>query len=199
MGCRAQGDCLSFPERGHSRGEACIYLCVYILSAHALVKGGCLAQDTQLQGLSQGCLYRRWLASPAWPVPPLRALSTDGGWGSNVQAPSGSGMLLLNRAGNGHLLGDQNNTLTADEQVVLLSLFTLRSRGWHSSAAEGRGLRKLSLTFPFVLQITFGVNQNDVTVHLPGHQFTFPNRLNLSVFDYLDIQGDFTLQSLSWE
>lgn len=125
--------------------------------------------------------------------------SSDGGWGSNVQAPSGSGMLLLNRAGNGLLLGDQNNTLTADEQVVLLSLFTLRSRGWHSSAADGRGLRKLSLTFPFVLQITFGVNQNDVTVHLPGHQFTFPNRLNLSVFDYLDIQGDFTLQSLSWE
>ncbi|NXL74373.1 LEG4 protein, partial [Leptocoma aspasia] len=66
-------------------------------------------------------------------------------------------------------------------------------------ADTGRGLRKLSLTFPFALQITFSVNQNDVTVHLPGHQFTFPNRLNLSVFDYFDTQGDFTLQSLSWE
>lgn len=34
------------------------------------------------------------------------ALSTDGGWGSNVQAPSVSKTLLLNSAGNGHLLGD---------------------------------------------------------------------------------------------
>ncbi|NXK63333.1 LEG4 protein, partial [Sylvietta virens] len=66
-------------------------------------------------------------------------------------------------------------------------------------AVTGKGLRKLSLTFLFALQITFYVNQNDVTVHLPGHQFTFPNRLNLSVFDYFDTQGDFTLQSLSWE
>lgn len=86
---------------------------------------------------------------------------------------------------------------------MLLSVFTLQSEGWHSSAVEGKGLRvswqKLSLTFPFVLQITFGVNQNDLTVHLPGHQFTFPNRLGLSVFDYFDAQGDFTLQSISWE
>ncbi|NXC97411.1 LEG4 protein, partial [Certhia familiaris] len=69
----------------------------------------------------------------------------------------------------------------------------------NSKKVEEWGLRKLSLTFPFALQITFDVNQNDVTVRLPGHQFTFPNRLNLSVFDYFDTQGDFTLQSLSWE
>jgi len=48
-------------------------------------------------------------------------------------------------------------------------------------------------------QIAFAINQNDLTVHLPGHQFTFPNRLGLSVFDYFDTQGDFTLQSVSWE
>ena len=86
---------------------------------------------------------------------------------------------------------------------MLLSVFTLQSGGWHSNAAEEKGLRvswqKVFLTFPFVLQITFSVNQNDLTVHLPGHQFTFPNRLGLSVFDYFDTQGDFALQSISWE
>lgn len=109
----------------------------------------------------------------------------------------------MNRAGNRHLLRDQNTTPAVEKQVMLLSTFTLQSGGWHSNAAEGKGLRvscqKLSLTLPFVLQVTFGVNQNDVTVHLPGHQFTFPNRLGLAVFDYFDTQGDFTLQSLSWE
>lgn len=38
----------------------------------------------------RGCLYGRWLASPAQPVPPPRALSSDGWWGSNTQAPSSS-------------------------------------------------------------------------------------------------------------
>lgn len=59
--------------------------------------------------------------------------------------------------------------------------------------------QKLSLTSPLILQVTFSINPSDVTVHLTGHQFTFPNRLGLSVFDYFDTHGDFTLQSISWE
>ncbi|NXT72927.1 LEG4 protein, partial [Chaetops frenatus] len=73
----------------------------------------------------------------------------------------------------------------------------------NSKKVEEWGAEHRETVFPFqkggTAEITFGVNQNDVTVHLPGHQFTFPNRLNLSVFDYFDTQGDFTLQSLSWE
>lgn len=84
MGCRAQRVCLPFPEGKPSGGEA-----RDTLSVHALVKGRCLAQGTQQQGLSWDCQYRRWLAS-AWPVPPSRDQSSDGGLGSNVQTPSGS-------------------------------------------------------------------------------------------------------------
>uniref|UniRef100_U3KED6 Galectin n=2 Tax=Ficedula albicollis TaxID=59894 RepID=U3KED6_FICAL len=73
----------------------------------------------------------------------------------------------------------------------------------NSKKVEEWGAEHREGVFPFqkggTVEITFGVNQNDVTVHLPGHQFTFPNRLNLPVFDYFDTQGDFTLQSLSWE
>ncbi|NWV36693.1 LEG4 protein, partial [Grantiella picta] len=73
----------------------------------------------------------------------------------------------------------------------------------NSKKVEEWGAEHRETVFPFqkggTAEITFGVNQNDVTVHLPGHQFTFPNRHNLTVFDYFDTQGDFTLQSLSWE
>lgn len=47
MGCRAQGDCLPFPEGESSRGEVWD-----APSVGSLAKGGCLAQGTQLQGLS---------------------------------------------------------------------------------------------------------------------------------------------------
>ncbi|NXU52781.1 LEG4 protein, partial [Turnix velox] len=73
----------------------------------------------------------------------------------------------------------------------------------NSKKVEEWGAEHRETVFPFqrgsTAEVTFAVNQNDVTVHLPGHQFRFPNRLGLAVFDYFDAQGDFTLQSISWE
>ncbi|XP_025928300.1 galectin-1 isoform X1 [Apteryx rowi] len=73
----------------------------------------------------------------------------------------------------------------------------------NSKKVEEWGTEHRETVFPFQkgapIEISFAINPSDVTVHLPGHQFTFPNRLGLQVFDYFDAQGDFTLQSLSWE
>uniref|UniRef100_A0A8C3BFP3 Galectin n=1 Tax=Cairina moschata TaxID=8855 RepID=A0A8C3BFP3_CAIMO len=73
----------------------------------------------------------------------------------------------------------------------------------NSKKVEEWGAEQRETVFPFQkgtpTEVTFSINPSDVTVHLTGHQFTFPNRLGLSVFDYFDTHGDFTLQSISWE
>ncbi|NXS49339.1 LEG4 protein, partial [Balaeniceps rex] len=73
----------------------------------------------------------------------------------------------------------------------------------NSKKVEEWGAEHRETVFPFqkgsTAEITFIINPSDMAIHLPGHQFTFPNRLGLSVFDYLETQGDFTLQSISWE
>ncbi|XP_003202288.1 galectin-1 [Centrocercus urophasianus] len=73
----------------------------------------------------------------------------------------------------------------------------------NSKKMEEWGTEQRETVFPFQkgapIEITFSINPSDVTVHLPGHQFSFPNRLGLSVFDYFDTHGDFTLRSVSWE
>ncbi|NXX22935.1 LEG4 protein, partial [Podargus strigoides] len=75
----------------------------------------------------------------------------------------------------------------------------------NSKKVEEWGAEHRETVFPFqkgdTAEITFIVNQNDLTVHVPGHQFTFRNcnRLALPVFDYFDTQGLDCEVPISWE
>ncbi|KAG3290979.1 galectin-1 [Ictidomys tridecemlineatus] len=58
--------------------------------------------------------------------------------------------------------------------------------------------------FPFqpgsVVEVFFSFDQTDLTIKLPdGHEFKFPNRLNLEAINYVAADGDFKIKCLAFE
>uniref|UniRef100_A0A8D2GYY1 Galectin n=1 Tax=Urocitellus parryii TaxID=9999 RepID=A0A8D2GYY1_UROPR len=58
--------------------------------------------------------------------------------------------------------------------------------------------------FPFqpgsVVEVCFSFDQTDLTIKLPdGHEFKFPNRLNLEAINYVAADGDFKIKCIAFE
>uniref|UniRef100_A0A8C5K435 Galectin n=1 Tax=Jaculus jaculus TaxID=51337 RepID=A0A8C5K435_JACJA len=74
-----------------------------------------------------------------------------------------------------------------------------------NSKEEGTwGTEHREPAFPFqpgtVVEVCVSFNQADLTITLPdGHQFKFPNRLNLEAINYMAADGDFKIKCMAFE
>ncbi|XP_032746538.1 galectin-1, partial [Rattus rattus] len=66
------------------------------------------------------------------------------------------------------------------------------------------GTEQRETAFPFqpgsITEVCITFDQADLTIKLPdGHEFKFPNRLNMEAIDYMAADGDFKIKCVAFE